>query len=249
MYRQFGSTTLKKFLAKIEVDTQTWSKEWCLSGNPFEISLIDDSTKVESDLDWRNFGTNSNSAVVGLCHSFYSKLANQLANISDGCHSSMPELVGRKAFLALCSKWLGLDTLTINSQELKEFNPNVLDKRFGNVGLMLTGYEFNCIVIFNYEVISHAFPRAKPKVVNLINRMDAASQVEVALNIELDLDSLPIATVFNLKVGEVLVSNTKLESNFDLVTSKERKVIASVDLHRIGQDRSIQINAVKGNIC
>ena len=249
IYRQFGRTSIEKLLSKVEADTQTWSKEWCVSGCPFAVSNIDDAIEVDSNLNWINIDTNAGNLVVGLCKSFYARLANQLANISDGCHSRMPELVGRKAFLALCSKWLGLDVLTINSQELNEFNPDMLDKRFGNIALKLTGYDFNCIVIFKYKVINNAFPRAKPASVNLINRMDAASQVEVVLNVELDLDSIAIATVFNLKVGEVLVSNTKLESNFDLVTSKVHRVIASVDLHRIGLDRSIQINSVKGNIC
>lgn len=248
-FRPIGRKKQDGLIAKFEADLGCWSSDWSAPGNILQILNAEDAPTFQSDLEWIRISAADRALTLGMDAGFRERFGILLAGASSGCNSGIAARVGNRAILALCAAWLDEDIKRIKCEIITRVNPALLDARYGNVALVLTSAGVELQVICHLQLIDYYFPKTAPSVLQLIKPLMAASEESVPMQVMIDLGSVPLAMAVDLKVGDVLVSGTCIDSDMTLTTFFGGERLAAVSLHRKDSIRTIQILASERTQC
>lgn len=246
--RWVGRTKSDLLHSKLQTDLDHWTREWSANGSVLSIEKCVTALENSNNISWLCMELSNRSITVGFARGTFAKLAEQLVKATSSCASGLPERIGEKALHALCAQWLGEDIQRIKCQSIRPPKSQAIDYQFGNTALILTGSGLCIALLVPLDFVDHFFQRNPSNKVAITSTKDAIAQEQLGLKVVLDLGAASVSNAYNLKVGDVIVSNTPLNSNFHL-QSLEGREIAEVKLHRNNSKRSIKIHSAAGTAC
>ena len=220
-----GPAQQQRVRAELERQLAAWLQGWSVDARWLALATTEAATLGE--LRWQHAQANGAHAWIGLPASAFARLGARLAAVDDA-RSDIGERLGRRALQALLVQWLGEGAACDESAPA----PEDMQARFGGMRFQLQGRDFAASVVLDAGACDRLAPvAAAPKSAPLASRADALGHEQVELQVRLGLGDAPLSDAHALRVGDVLVSGTRVDSLFELV-HQDSRLLASGQLRR-----------------
>lgn len=229
-------------LTRLDNELNRWLDAWsvepaCLSLQP----MAADAYKPATPITWLRFNASNGVMYFGAPASHIEGLGGLLAKASNDDILHLGRRVGDRALKALASQWLDAGVPDLEVEEISAPSKEIFDSRFGAAFFSLKGSGFQAYVVFDSEVVDKLVPITVGNLEPLSARDSQLGNEKIELNVMLDLGAATLADTLGLRIGDVLLSGTSINSTFQLIHPDMRR-LADVRLARKGMLRAIQVD-------
>lgn len=228
--------------SRLDLELKRWLDAWsveseCLTLQPLEA----DAYKPAAPLKWLRVNTDKGVLSLGAPEVHLESLGGLLAkaNMDDVLH--LGRRIGDRALKALFAQWMSVAVLDLDIQEGTSPSNEVFHPRFGYKIFSLKGLGFSAYLILDPDLIDSLVPGIVNSLGPLVSRDGSFGNEKIQLNVLLDLGATTLADTIGLQVGDVLLSNTSIDSVFQL-THPDMRHLANVRLVRKGLQRAVQVD-------
>jgi hypothetical protein len=227
-----GPAQQQRVLDELLKQLAAWHQGWSVDGEWLSLSAAEAGAgaTLGSERLWLRATSRGACAWLGLSPSTLARVGECLAKVRAGERFDLGERIGRRALQALLGQWLGA-TGEAPSFDATAPLPEDLQARFGGLRFQLQGREVSAVLIVDAALCDRLAPAATPTLSPLATRAAALGEESVSLEVRLDLGEATLADAHALQIGDVLVSGTRLDSNFDLI-HPDARVVAHGRLRR-----------------
>jgi hypothetical protein len=225
-----GPAQLQRVRDALQKQLDAWHQGWSVDGAWLTLVEAETGATVGAERAWIRAEARDSRVWLGVASAGLARAGEKLARVRAGERFDLGERIGRRALQALLGQWLGAggDALSFDSVGPA---PEDLQARFGGMRFQLQGSDFSAVVVIDASLCDRLAPPAPAATQALTARAAALSEECVSLEVRLDLGEATLADAHALRVGDVLVSGTRLESAFEL-TRPDARVIALGRLRR-----------------
>ncbi len=227
---------------RLRTELKAWLDDWSVDPDLLSLRLFDEGESLPTDRCWMEATSRNGSILLGAAAGEFDGLGGLLARAARGDPLRLGSRIGHRALRALLTRFAGLAAGPVECGMSDEPSPDRLDPRFGCGLLALSGSGFDARLILDCALFEHWVPSPQPALPALVPGEIAVGSESVILNVMLDLGTGQLADTQGLRVGDVLVSNTSINSLFHLVLPDARRVV-SAHLLRRDDRRAVQIEA------
>jgi hypothetical protein len=221
-----GPAQQQRVREELERQLALWLQGWSVDKGLLSLSVSDAGTLGE--YRWLRATSAGASAWIGMPSSALARLGARLAAVDD-TRGELGERLGRRAMQSLLAAFVGNDAAATDDVAP---TPEDLQARFGGMRFALQGRDVSASIVLDAVACDRIAPAAAaPKSPALTPRADALGREAVELQVRLALGEAPLADAHALRVGDVLVSGTRVDSLFELVHENSRP-LASGHLRR-----------------
>ena len=232
----------RALLLELQRQLSSWLQGWSVDPELLSIRFVEAQSAFSTDRRWMQARGKNGSAWLGAPVAMLDGLGGLLAKASAQDSLALGSRLGERALRALLTQWLGGPAADLELIADSAPGSEELQARFGGFRFVLEGQGFSATVIVDSELCDFWVPGKKPAMPALAARDSALGGEAVVLEVRLELGETSLADTHGLQVGDVLVSGTPLDSNFQL-THPDSRPIAIGRLFRVGTQRALQINS------
>lgn len=239
--RYIGRSARQTAISRINAVMAKWLADWSISTTTFKISEIQCNSENLQSLQWICMSSANQILTLGFSNGMKEKIGLFLTNTEWPDGSGLSVRIGDHAVKDLSAAILGVKPEEVIRNPVDDISQVNLNERYGNIILSISASDLQFYTVIHASLIDNYSPR-KPSTKTLLTKpLPAASDVDIPMQVRIDFGDVPISTLVALKVGNVLVSNVKTDSNFILELAHGNKSLANASLHRNGLYRSINL--------
>jgi hypothetical protein len=232
----------RALLLELQKQLGSWLQGWSVDPELLSLKFVEAQSGLSADRRWMQARGKNGSVWLGAPASMLDGFGGLLAKASPQDSLGLGSRLGERALRALLTQWLGGPAADLEIIADSAPGSEELQARFGGFRFVLEGQGFSSTVIVDSELCDFWVPGQKPVMPALAARDSVLGSENVTLDVRLDLGETSLADTHGLQVGDVLVSSTPLDSNFQL-THPDSRPIAIGRLFRLGAQRALQINS------
>jgi hypothetical protein len=237
-----GAGQQRALLVELQKQLDLWLQGWSVDPLLLNLKLAEPHFAVSSDRRWMQARGKTGSAWFGAPAAMLDAMGGLLGNASTQDTLGLGSRVGARALRALLIHWVGAPAADVEIIEDSIPGSEEMQARFGGFRFVLEGGGFSATLIVDSELCDRWVPAKKTAMPALLARGAALGSEQVSLNVTLDLGTTSLADTHGLRVGDVLVSTTSIDSIFQ-ITHPDQRPIAIGRLYRLGAQRALQIEA------
>lgn len=239
--RYIGRTARQTTISRIDAVMAKWLADWSITTTTFKISEIPSNTENLQSLQWTRMSSANHILTLGFSNGMNEKIGQYFTKTEWPDGSGLSVRIGDHAIKDLSAAILGVKSEEVIRNPLDDISQVSLNERYGNIIFSISANDLHFYTAIHATLINKISPR-KPSTNSLLTKpLPAASDVDIPMQVRIDFGDVPISTMVALKVGNVLVSNVKTDSNFILELAHGNKSLANASLHRNGLYRSINL--------
>ena len=230
-------------ILRLNQELKRWLDAWSVEPSWLSLQPVSfDSYRSAAPQKWLRFVTEKGVLRIGAPALHLNSMGALLAKAKAEDDLMLGKRVGERALKALVSQWVNVAIQDIDIEECEAPSDEIFLPQYGFNVFSLKGSSFSAYVVFDADITDELVPSSSPNLSALSAFESALGFEKVQLNVSLDLGETKLADTIGLQVGDVLVSNTSIQSVFHL-THPDQTRLACVQLSRIGSRRAIQIES------
>lgn len=239
--RWLGPERRRQLLEKLQGQVDLWSDEWSVSPGKFSFELLD-SEYIDEASGWHWYVADCPSGTLhfGAPPEMLDLLGGVLAQIADRGSSGFGRRVAERALQSLAARLTGSASTRLLSGDMPSERERLA--RFGGLCGKLSGRDVEAILWLDSALCDVISPPQSRVRTPLQRRESSLGSEQISLDVVVDFGSATVADTRGLRIGEVLVSRTPLESQFHLVTPAGKSV-GRGNPCRSGGSRALQIQS------
>lgn len=226
----------------LRLELGTWLEGWSVDPALLTLRIADTRMSPTSGWKWTRATSRTGSVTFGAHAAVLDGLGGYLAKAAHEDVIGLGRRIGARALRALLTQFMGGAANLIDITDVSAPSADEQDPRFGCCGLVLQGSGFEARLLIDSDLFEYWVPPQRPALPALFSREAALGNERVTLDVVLDLGNAKLADAHQLQIGEVLVSNTSINSVFQLALPDSRRLV-SANLVRTGMQRALQIDA------
>ncbi len=227
---------------RLNLELKRWLDAWSVEPEYLVLQpLVAGAYKPAAPLKWLQLNTEKGVLRVGAPAIHLESLGGLLSKASMDDVLQLGRRIGDRALKALLAQWAAVNVLDLDIQEGSPPSDEVFHSRFGHKLFSLRGTGFSAYIILDADLVDSLVSGKPISLEPLASRDTAFGNEKIELNVSLDLGATKLADTIGLQVGDVLLSNTSIDSVFQL-THPDMRHIANVRLVRKGLQRAVQVD-------
>ncbi|MGH8050437.1 MAG: hypothetical protein ACREPB_07255 [Arenimonas sp.] len=228
--------------SRLDHELNRWLGAWSVEPACLSLqSIAAGIGKPAAPLKWLRVNSSKGVFYFGAPEVHLESLGGLLAKASTDDILHLGRRVGDRALKALFSQWMGVAILDIDFEEVPAPSNHISDARFGYAIFSLKGSGFLAYAVLDADLVDSLVPSTPLSLEPLASRDTAFGNEKIELNVVLDLGTSKLADTLGLQVGDVLLSNTSIDSVFQL-THPDMRHLANVRLVRKELQRAVQVD-------
>ena len=227
-------------LLALQRELGAWLRDWSVDPDLLQLCATNMSSPAAHELQWTSRQGTGGSVWLGAPAADWDALGGLLAKASTKDVLGLGTRLGQRAVSALLSQWGGGIGASTERREAPSLQ--AVETRIGALQFALHGTGFNARLVINGDLCDVLSPVPLRSLAALSRREAVVGVEPVILQVRLDLGRATLSDTAGLAVGDVLVSNTDIDSRF-VLSHPDARPIATARLFRAGGQRAIQIHA------
>lgn len=218
--RLLGPSTVKRFRACVLSRLEAWRTDWLCQGTTSEdghltVEPLNTGADIPRDISWRVYEDRAERLSIGIFAADASGITSAMLGVElSSADAALPGGIMQMALVDLTAKFLGDGALAACAEELYVDD---LEPRVGNVLARVRVGTAEVWLVFNSALVRRmAAPLPGPS--GALSPTYACIHAEpIGLSTYLDLGTIRLGELLELKPGDVLVTSTSLGAVLDLV--------------------------------